>query len=108
LRIWRNLFPEARFFLTLFFVFSPDLARYKNAMEQANCTIERVEALPHNIGYLKLNSFPDSSICRARVAAAMASLNHADAIIFDLRDNRGGQPTMVLLVASYLCVPATP
>jgi hypothetical protein len=85
-----------------------DLARYKNAMEQANCTIERVETLPHNIGYLKLNSFPDPSICRARVAAAMASLNHADAVIFDLRDNRGGQPTMVLLVAAYLCVPATP
>ncbi|HEX4535474.1 MAG TPA: S41 family peptidase, partial [Candidatus Acidoferrum sp.] len=29
-------------------------------------------------------------------------LNHADAIIFDLRDNRGGQPEMVSFVAAYL------
>ena len=32
----------------------------------------------------------------------MASLNHADAIIFDLRDNSGGFPDMVSLIASYL------
>ena len=32
----------------------------------------------------------------------MASLNHADAIIFDLRDNTGGSPLMVLLMAAYL------
>ena len=32
----------------------------------------------------------------------MASLNQADAIIFDLRDNRGGSPSMVALMASYL------
>jgi C-terminal processing protease CtpA/Prc len=32
----------------------------------------------------------------------MATLNHADAIIFDLRDNSGGFPDSVSLVASYL------
>jgi C-terminal processing protease CtpA/Prc len=32
----------------------------------------------------------------------MASLNGADAIIFDLRDNRGGFENMVSLLASYL------
>jgi C-terminal processing protease CtpA/Prc len=32
----------------------------------------------------------------------MASLNHADAIIFDLRDNTGGLPDMVSLIAAYL------
>jgi Peptidase family S41/N-terminal domain of Peptidase_S41 in eukaryotic IRBP len=78
------------------------LARYREAMKQQNCTFERVEVLPHNIGYLKLNSFPDVSICRPTAAAAMASLNHADAIIFDLRDNRGGEPAMVALMAAYL------
>lgn len=78
------------------------LARYREAMKQQNCTFERVEILPHNIGYLKLNSFPDVSVCQRTAAAAMASLNHADAIIFDLRDNRGGEPAMVALMASYL------
>src|SRR6201985_3330105 len=32
----------------------------------------------------------------------MASLSHADAILFDLRDNRGGFPEMVMLIAAYL------
>jgi C-terminal processing protease CtpA/Prc len=51
---------------------------------------------------LKLNSFPDVSVCRATAVAAMASLNHADGIIYDLRDNRGGEPAMVALMAAYL------
>lgn len=78
------------------------LARYRKTMEQENCTFEKVEVLPHNIGYLKLNSFPDPSLCRRTAEAAMASLNHVDAIIFDLRDNTGGEPGMVMLVAAYL------
>jgi len=78
------------------------LARYRNAMQQTNCTFEKVEILPHNIGYLKLNSFPDPSICQPTATAAMASVNHADAIIFDLRDNGGGYPGMVMLMAAYL------
>ncbi len=77
-------------------------ARYRKALEQENCTFEKVEILPHNIGYLKLNSFPDPSICQPAATAAMTSLNHADAIIFDLRDNRGGYPGMVRLLAAYL------
>lgn len=79
-----------------------DQARYRQMMEQGNCTFEKAEILAHNIGYLKLNSFPDPSICRPTAVAAMASLNHVDTIIFDLRDNRGGEPEMVALMAAYL------
>ncbi|HEY6307619.1 MAG TPA: S41 family peptidase [Candidatus Angelobacter sp.] len=81
----------------------PELvAQYRKEMEQNNCTFERVKILPHNIGYLKFNSFPDVSICRPTVVAAMAQLNHVDAIIFDLRDNHGGSVEMVALIATYL------
>ena len=79
-----------------------ELPRYRTAMEQVNCTFEKVEILPHNIGYLKLNSFPDPSVCESTATSAMASLNQADAIIFDLRDNTGGYPKMVALIAAYL------
>jgi len=83
--------------------FTPeDRARYRRAMQLQNCTFERVEVLAHNIGYLKLNSFPDPDVCEARARAAMASLNRVDAIIYDLRDNRGGEPEMVMLMAAYL------
>ena len=34
--------------------------------------------------------------------AAMARVNNARAVIFDLRDNRGGMPDMVSLIAGYL------
>ena len=78
------------------------LARYRKELEQSNCTFEPVKVLPHNIGYLKLDAFPDVSICKARAEAAMASLNGVDAIIFDLRDNGGGSGEMVTLLASYL------
>jgi hypothetical protein len=78
------------------------LESYRQAMLRQNCTIEKSAILPHNIGYLKLNSFPDTSICTAPITADMASLNHASAVIFDLRDNTGGYPQMVSLVASYL------
>ena len=79
-----------------------DRARDRQIMERENCTFEKTEFLPHNIGYLKLNSFPDPSVCRPTAEAAMARLNHVDAIIFDLRDNRGGEPDMVKLLAAYL------
>jgi hypothetical protein len=79
-----------------------DLARYRKAMEQQHCMFEKVEVLPHNIGYLKLNFFPDTSVCQSAATAAMASLNRVDAIIFDLRDNMGGFPSMVDLIAGYL------
>jgi hypothetical protein len=77
-------------------------AAYRRAMEASNCTFTPVQILPNNIGYLKLDSFPDPVVCAATAKAAMASLNQSSAIIFDLRENRGGQPTMVMLIASYL------
>jgi hypothetical protein len=81
---------------------SEEIERYRHEMQRNNCTFEQVKLLPHNIGYLKFNQFPDASVCGTTVAAAMATLNHADAIIFDLRDNRGGYSNMVALIATYL------
>jgi len=81
---------------------SAKMLQYRQAMAKLNCTFERVEILPHNIGYMKLNSFPDPAVCGSVAQAAMASLNGADAVVFDLRDNHGGYPEMVALIAAYL------
>jgi hypothetical protein len=78
---------------------NPNLRRM---IERDNCAFRKVEILSHNIGYLKFDGFPPVGLCRATVAAAMGFLAHADAIIFDLRDNHGGDPHMVALIASYL------
>jgi hypothetical protein len=79
-----------------------ELARYRRDMEQNNCTFERVDVLPGNIGYLKFDEFPDPSVCRSTVVTSMNRLQHMDAIIFDLRENHGGDPKMVALIAGYL------
>ena len=76
-------------------------ARYQKRVQQQNCFFEKAQILPHNIGYLKLNGFPEPSICRRTATTAMSALNHADALIIDLRDNRGGSGDMVLLLAAY-------
>lgn len=79
-----------------------DLARYRRDMEQRNCMIEKVQILSGNIGYVKFDAFPAKDVCGARMAAAMKSVNRASAVIFDLRDNRGGDPRTVALIATYL------
>jgi hypothetical protein len=84
------------------------LARFRNAMLQQNCMIRKIETLRHNIGYLNLDFFPDTSVCGSAMRTAMASLNRADAIIFDLRDNTGGTPDSVSLIASYPTFRASP
>jgi hypothetical protein len=78
------------------------LEDYRRAMQRENCTFETVKVLPQNIGYVKLNAFPDPSVCQATARRVMASLNQVDAIIIDLRDNGGGSGEMVSLIAGYL------
>ena len=71
-------------------------------MERNNCLFRKVEILPNNIGYIKFDGFMDAGLCGPTVVAAMGFVAHTDALIFDLRQNGGGQPDMVTLIASYL------
>jgi hypothetical protein len=79
-----------------------DEARFRQAMLAQKCMIRKTEMLPRGIGYLKMDYFPEVAVCGGEVSAAMASLNEAEAMIIDLRDNTGGSPDTVSLVASYL------
>ncbi len=66
-----------------------DQVRSQQQMEHEKRGFEKVEILPNNIGYVKLNEFMDASFCGPTVVAAMAFVAHADTIIFDLRQNAG-------------------
>jgi hypothetical protein len=70
--------------------------------DPGNCGFEKVEILPGDIGYVKLNAFFDPSVCGQAATNAMAAVSGAKAIIFDLRENGGGSPRMVAYVATYL------
>lgn len=79
-----------------------DRARMKEQLERDNCAFRKVEILPGNIGYVKFDGFMPAGICAPTVVAAMNFVAHTDAVIFDLRQNGGGDPLMVSFVASYL------
>src|SRR3546814_10548708 len=60
--------------------------------------ITRVEVLAGSIGVLGLRGFADFEFgrddqpAREAIDAALRQLAHADAVVFDLRGNRGGSP----------------
>ena len=71
-------------------------------MEGANFGFRKVDILPGNIGYIDLRMFYPADRGGPTARAAMNLLAHTDGLVFDLRDNGGGCPTMVQLLASYL------
>lgn len=82
---------------------TPDeVAADHRQMLRDNCAFDKVELLPGNIGYVKFDAFMPPDVCKDTVADAMGFVAHTDALIFDLRENGGGDPHMVQLVVSYL------
>lgn len=82
---------------------TPDqVADMRKQLMRDNCGFRKAEYLEGNIGYLKFDFFGDADVCGPALVAAMNFLANADAIIYDLRENGGGDPKMVALVCSYL------
>ncbi|HUY93986.1 MAG TPA: S41 family peptidase [Terracidiphilus sp.] len=79
-----------------------DEAHFHEQMAHDNCAFVKEEILPGNVGYIKFNGFMDAGFCGPTVNAAMQFVAHTDALIFDIRENGGGQPDMVTLICSYL------
>ena len=76
--------------------------RQRAVMRDLNCMFEKVEKLPRNVGYIKLNGMADAAICSETTARVMASLNDSAALIVDVRDNPGGFGDTPLQIAGYL------
>jgi len=71
-------------------------------LRRFNYGFRKLEVLEGNVGYLRLDAFIDAGIGGATAVSAMGFLAGADAIIFDLRNNGGGSPSMIQLITSYL------
>lgn len=84
-----------------------EIAQQKSVLARMNYAIPKVEVLNGNIGYLKIDGFLIAEDAGPTLGAAMAFLQHTDALIFDVRDNSGGAPGMVALTVSYLVPPRT-
>ncbi|MBO3699637.1 S41 family peptidase [Roseivirga sp. E12] len=63
---------------------------------------EEVKILEGNIGYLDLRGFMNIGQAEDVAKPAMDKLIKSDAIIFDLRKNGGGSPSMIRFISSYL------
>lgn len=62
----------------------------------------KAEVLSGNIGYLEVVAFLPRKLAQNAAAAAMMFLANTDALIIDLRANRGGAPDGVSFLCSYL------
>ena len=72
------------------------------SLKRENFGFNEVKILEGNIGYLDLRLFISPEYAAETAIAAMNFLANTDAIIFDLRNNRGGSPEMIQLIQSYL------
>lgn len=74
----------------------------KNNDRKNNFYFKRIEILPSNIGYMEFTNFagPNEDALKT-VQAAMQFVAHSDALIIDLRNNRGGNGSMANEILSY-------
>lgn len=79
-----------------------DRQRMRRQRQRDNYGWKEVKILPGNVGYVDLRGFSDAGEAGATAIAAMNFLAYTDAIIFDLRQNGGGSPSMIQLISSYL------
>ena len=72
-----------------------------------NYHIVKAERLPGNIGYIKINDFQPAEYAGDVIVGALQFLANTYALIFDVRNNGGGYPSMVQLIISYLVSPSS-
>lgn len=83
--------------------------------EEAGYVIDalfKVELLPGEVGYLRLDVMPDGEVLRAVGEALVTQvwnrLVQTTALVIDMRYNTGGYPSSIPLLASYFFDPAPP
>ncbi|MGB3463994.1 MAG: S41 family peptidase [Cyclobacteriaceae bacterium] len=67
----------------------------------SNFGFEKVEILPENIGYIKLSQINISGHSLRILYAAMTLVENTNALIIDLRNNRGGGSTVGSVLETY-------
>lgn len=74
-------------------------------LARRNFAFDGVEILPGNIGYIEMRGFAPIDPAEPTARAALEFVAHTDAVIFDLRRNGGGDPTMVQYLTSHFLEP---
>ncbi len=77
-------------------------ARMLEQGRRNNFGFEQVFRVEENVGVLDLRGFSATEFAQHTAVGAMQFLGSCDALVFDLRQNGGGDPEMVQLLQSYL------
>jgi len=78
------------------------LKKYDAINKQYNYGFEKVMRLDGNIGYIEYSGFPEGNKSAQEILdATMNFVSNTNALIIDLRNNRGGDGKMVQLFMSY-------
>jgi hypothetical protein len=72
-----------------------------NAAPNRHHGIDNVAHLTPGIGYLRISAFPSPALVADKYASVMNELSDTDALIIDVRSNRGGAARSVALLISY-------
>jgi C-terminal processing protease CtpA/Prc len=75
------------------------------AARRRNFGYSDVKILPGNVGYIKLNEFADIQVAQETAIGALKFIQNTDAVVFDLRENTGGAPSMVQFLISHFIQP---
>ena len=79
------------------------LERMRRFAASVNYGFEKIDRLEGNIGYLRIDGFMPADVGGETAIAAMNFLANTDALIIDMRySTNGGNPTMSVLLSSYL------
>lgn len=81
--------------------------RRQRSMSEGNFGFAKAEVLEGNVGYLDIRWFPPVEAARPTASAAMRFVEHADALIIDLRRNGGGNPETIQYICSYFFAEKT-
>lgn len=76
--------------------------RINERVRKFNYGFEEVKIMEGNVGYVRITAFAPTKYGGKTATSAMQFVSNCDALIFDLRNNHGGDPTMIQLLISYL------
>jgi len=78
-----------------------EIEAWREQVARSGFGIDKVEPLPGNVGYIKLTRFGPSPFVGSAYTAAMALMDGTDALILDLRSNKGGSSESVAYLMSH-------
>lgn len=80
-------------------------AAWLASLARDNYGFREVSILPGNIGYIDMRSFAPAQVGGDTALAALNFVENTDAVIFDMRQNTGGAPSMVQFIISHFLDP---